>query len=161
MRTVAYKSDYIGLSSCSRAQERKHVLMSRYMMCACGSYVSLSLSPSVQVAVLERKWTNLAMAQNIRGLQKVLSNTPAIINRSDFIYGFSALHWAAKLDNSPMAELLIYNMADVNSVSSVSSYFGCCCCCCDWHCSDKHFQCPHVVGTICSAVERFAVPIES
>eukprot|EP00117_Sycon_ciliatum_P045194 scpid42252/ scgid32514/ Ankyrin repeat domain-containing protein SOWAHC; Ankyrin repeat domain-containing protein 57; Protein sosondowah homolog C len=80
-----------------------------------------STSCVADLAILERKWSNLAMAQNIRAMKTMLADTPTIVNRADFIFGYTALHWAAKLENGRMVEVLLRYQADPSPVSSNGS----------------------------------------
>lgn len=55
----------------------------------------------------EKKWMIASLHGDIKTLEKLVEQSPELIKNRDFIHGFSALHWAAKLGRADIAKLMI------------------------------------------------------
>ena len=84
------------------------------------SMTEISEQESWEIDPLEKDWMLASAQADLRGLEQLLLEEPNLINRKDFIHGYTALHWAAKHGRCDIIACLMLNGAgvDIKSVST-------------------------------------------
>jgi hypothetical protein len=80
---------------------------------------------------LEKEWMLACASGDLDTLLNIIIRDDTLINRKDFLHGYTALHWAAKLGRCDIMSALIINGAfpDIKSVSwLLQSYQSCVLC---------------------------------
>ena len=79
----------------------------------------MSEQESWEIDPLEKDWMLASAQADLHGLQQLLLEEPNLINRKDFIHGYTALHWAAKHGRCDIIACLMLNQAlvDIKSVN--------------------------------------------
>ena len=82
------------------------------------SMTEMSEQESWEIDPLEKDWMLASAQGDIQGLQQLLLEEPNLVNRKDFIHGYTALHWAAKLGRCDIIACLMLSGAqlDIKSV---------------------------------------------
>lgn len=55
----------------------------------------------------EKEWLLAASSGNLESMDALLMNDKELINSRDFVYGYSALHWASKLGRTEVVEFVV------------------------------------------------------
>ena len=61
---------------------------------------------ATSVGVEESRWLVACHKGELKQMQSLLENSPQLLDHRDFVYGYTALHWAAKLGRRDMVELV-------------------------------------------------------
>lgn len=64
-------------------------------------------SSAVTLEPLEHEWMMCASDGQWESLHRLLINDPTLINRKDFVTGFTCLHWAAKVGKHELIAMLV------------------------------------------------------
>lgn len=65
----------------------------------------------------EKEWFLASSTGKIESLKRLLDQHPQLVKNRDFVLGYTALHWAAKLGRADIVKLVIQNGVDVHSKS--------------------------------------------
>ena len=74
----------------------------------------MSEQESWEIDPLEKDWMLACAQADLNGLQQLLMEEPNLINRKDFIHGYTALHWAAKHGRCDIIACLTLNGAQID-----------------------------------------------
>ncbi|XP_065827217.1 ankyrin repeat domain-containing protein SOWAHC-like [Oscarella lobularis] len=70
---------------------------------------------------MERQWLVVASEANFSHVNQMLLRNSSLVNKKDFINGYTALHWAIKLDKFDTVRLLLESNADPSLKTHVST----------------------------------------
>lgn len=76
-----------------------------------------NLEMGVEILPEEKEWFIASSTGNKCVLEKLLADHPKLSQNRDFILGYTALHWAAKLGRADIVKLIIKNGVDVHCKS--------------------------------------------
>ena len=65
----------------------------------------------------EKEWFLASSTGRIESLKKLLETHPKLVKNRDFVLGYTALHWAAKLGRADIVKLIIHNGVDIHAKS--------------------------------------------
>jgi hypothetical protein len=75
-------------------------------------------SDEYELDPLEREWMLACASADLEALLSLLMRDDTLVNRRDFLHGYTALHWAAKLGRCDIMSALILNGAFPNIKSN-------------------------------------------
>ena len=78
------------------------------------SMTEVSEQDSWEIDPLEKEWMLASAQADLQGLQQLIMQESNLVNRKDFIHGYTALHWAAKHGRCDIIAGLMLNGAQVN-----------------------------------------------
>uniref|UniRef100_A0A7M5U350 Uncharacterized protein n=1 Tax=Clytia hemisphaerica TaxID=252671 RepID=A0A7M5U350_9CNID len=70
-----------------------------------------------QVLPEEKSWMLAAAHGNIKKLESLLKEYPSLAKKKDFVMGYTALHWAAKLGRTDIVKFIMGANVDIHSKS--------------------------------------------
>lgn len=79
----------------------------------------IGLNDGLDMLAEEKEWMLAACHGNLNGLSSLLKAHPKLIHKKDFIMGYTALHWAAKLGRPDMVKYVISEGGDINCKSNM------------------------------------------
>ena len=77
----------------------------------------IGLNVREEVKPIEKDWMFASSRGNINELRKLVRTCPELLNNKDFIFGYTTLHWAAKLGRSDIIAFIRENGMDINAKS--------------------------------------------
>lgn len=86
-----------------------------------GSIVGTSEPDYWDIDPYEKEWMLANAEANMETIHRLFMTEPSLVNRKDFLHGYTAMHWAAKHGRCDLISALHMNgaMADLKSVSLV------------------------------------------
>uniref|UniRef100_A0A7M5V8M5 SOWAHA-C winged helix-turn-helix domain-containing protein n=1 Tax=Clytia hemisphaerica TaxID=252671 RepID=A0A7M5V8M5_9CNID len=77
----------------------------------------LGLTETSEVLPEEKSWMLAAAHGNIKKLESLLKEYPSLAKKKDFVMGYTALHWAAKLGRTDIVKFIMGANVDIHSKS--------------------------------------------
>lgn len=77
----------------------------------------LGLTESSEVLPEEKNWMLAAAHGNFKKLENLLKEYPSLAKKKDFVMGYTALHWAAKLGRTDIVKFIMGAGVDIHSKS--------------------------------------------